>query len=162
MRAIIDTNVPIVANKGETHASLLCARACVEFIESIKSNGIVVVMDDNWYILREYIHHLDPAGQGVGDKFLRWIFDNQTNPTCCDQIHITPTNSRNEEFAEFPQDIRLDQFDRADRKFVAVSKADPNHPEIYDATDPDWWQYRDVLKANGVNVIFLCPHEVQE
>ena len=40
---------------------------------------------------------------------------------------------------------------------VAVARASGADPELLNATDTDWWHYREALKENGVNVVFLCP-----
>ncbi|MBI4493070.1 MAG: hypothetical protein HY690_09790 [Chloroflexi bacterium] len=46
---------------------------------------------------------------------------------------------------------------RSDRKFVAVARACQRRPPVVNATDTDWWLFRDALKRHGVEVEFLCP-----
>jgi len=50
-------------------------------------------------------------------------------------------------------------FDPADRKFVAVALVSRYEPEIQNAVDADWWDYRDVLKDHGLRIEFLCPEQ---
>jgi len=50
----------------------------------------------------------------------------------------------------------LARFDRSDRKFVAVALASQLNPNVLNATDTDWWHYRECLAKHGVRVVFLC------
>jgi hypothetical protein len=63
-------------------------------------------------------------------------------------------------FLEFPKDPDLKGFDRSDHKFVAIVVASGEGAPVLDATDSDWWDYRDALMRNGVRVEFICPGEV--
>jgi hypothetical protein len=63
-----------------------------------------------------------------------------------------------EDYEEFPDDPELARFDRSDRKFVAVTLASRLDPDVLNATDTDWWHYRECLKKYGVRVVFLCPN----
>jgi hypothetical protein len=81
------------------------------------------------------------------------------NPTRIETVSITPANPADPDgtdFQEFPDDPALADFDRTDRKFVAVCVAHPQHPPILNATDRDWWDFRDALSVHGVLVRFLC------
>lgn len=75
-------------------------------------------------------------------------------------VAIHPIQS-GESFAEFPADANLAGFDRADRKFVAVALASGDSPPIVNATDSDWWLFREALQRHGVQVEFLCPELMQ-
>ena len=153
---VIDTNVPLVANHKYEAATKNDVRACVDSLVSAR-NGLVV-LDDSDRILAEYRRQLSPSGQpGVGDRFMKWLWDNRANAEVCRSVVITPTPSDPEDFLEFPQDDRLTQFDRNDRKFVAVAKASNLHPPILNASDSDWWDYENVLADNGVHVKHICP-----
>ena len=72
------------------------------------------------------------------------------------RVHITAQEG-SDDFREFPQDPDLENFDRADRKFVAVALVSGLGPPILNATDTDWWDYREPLRRNGVTVDFICP-----
>lgn len=163
MRVIVDTNVPVVANGRTAHASPGCIVACVRKVSEVQSQHILV-LDDNWQILREYMGNLRSEGQpGVGDAFLRWVLTNRTNPARCECVHL-PVRARGtvgdsadtEEFVAFPDDDDLDSFDRSDRKFVALCLSHSERPPVLNAVDTDWWDHRDCLERHGVRVEFLC------
>lgn len=157
--AIVDTNVPVVANGLSTHASVVCIVACTRQLQQITQQG-KLVLDDQWRILREYMAHLHTSGQpGVGDAFLKWIFNSIADPARIETVPITPTNPKDPDetdFREFPDDPALAKFDPSDRKFAAVCVAHPQHPPVLNATDRDWWDFRHALSVHGVQVQFLC------
>jgi hypothetical protein len=70
-------------------------------------------------------------------------------------VEIRPRGSGGD-CEEFPDDPELVRFDRSDRKFVAVALASRLDPSVLNATDTDWWHYRECLKRHGVRVVFLC------
>jgi hypothetical protein len=161
MRCIVDTNVPIVANgRGEKPAaSSACMVQCAQRLGELTQSQILV-LDDQWHILREYMKQLNQSGQpGVGDAFIKWVLTNLTNATRIEMVSITKRAGSDDpdDFAEFPDDPNLATFDRSDRKFVAVAVAHPNHPPILNGVDSDWWHYRAALRSHGVVVEFLCP-----
>ena len=161
MKCIVDTNVAIVANRrDDAPASSDCLLRCIELLNEFNDGQRQLVIDDNWYILGEYQHKLRSEGQpGVGDYFLRWVLTNRKDPRRCELMHITPRDARqdNRDFAEFPPTPDLQGFDRSDRKFVAVALVHPERPPIVNATDSDWWYYRDALATHRVQVKFICP-----
>ncbi len=159
MKVIVDTNVPVVANKQSLQASPDCVMRCVTRLRAIQRTGCVVI-DDEWHIINEYRDNLREQGQpGVGDAFFLWLLRNRNHPRFCYQVHISPHTASPEtrDFVEFPKEPALAGFDPSDRKFVAVAVAHPEHPPILNAADNDWWNYRDVLAQHSVQVDFLCP-----
>ena len=68
---------------------------------------------------------------------------------------MAPNDARG--FEEFPGAPSLAGFDMDDRKFVAVALASGTGPEILNASDTDWWDFREPLERHGVRVNFLCP-----
>lgn len=66
------------------------------------------------------------------------------------------------DFEEFPGDEELADFDRQDRKFVAVALTSVNDPTILNAVDSDWWDHLEALNNNGVKVEFLCPEQFDD
>lgn len=50
----------------------------------------------------------------------------------------------------------LENFDLTDRKFVAVALASGVDPPINNASDTDWWEFRDALARHRVTINFLC------
>ena len=154
---VVDVNVPIVANGRETHADFDCQDASIDALRDVVESGMVV-LDDQMLILQEYRNHLNPSGQpGVGDVFMQWVWENQAVAERCEQVSLTAVANG---FEEFPADPRLNQFDLSDRIFVAVAKASSNSPEVLNAVDSDWWEHRDALGQNGIQIIFLCPQHM--
>jgi len=153
--AVVDTNVLIVANQGADHVTPECIIAAIDALSALRRSG-VVALDDGGLILDEYFARASLAGQpGVGDAFLRHLYDNLYNEAVCRLVTVTPIEDGS--FAEFPQKERLAGFDRSDRKFVAVALRCNPTAEVLNATDTDWWHHRDALEENGVQVRFLCP-----
>jgi hypothetical protein len=152
----MDTNVGVTANGNAPQASPSCIASCATALEEITQSK-VIVLDDGWLILREYLRNLSSTGQpGPGDAFLKWVLTNHANPGLCAKVAITVVPSDPRGFAEFPPDPRLAAFDPSDRKFVAVALSHPHHPPILNAVDTDWAHYHAALQANGVTVKFLC------
>jgi len=158
---VVDVNVAVVANRKSPQAGKNCIEACLSALEEIKRNRCLLVIDDRWRILPEYSRNMSKSGQPEpGDAFLKWALANQSNPRCCERVSITPTEPP-EDYAEFPRDPDLDGFDRNDRKYVAAALASRNSPEVLNAVDSDWWDFRIPLERNGVRIRFLCPDCVQ-
>ncbi len=159
---LVDTNIPIVSSAAlrpqSDDPSPECIRACVELIEAVCLHGGLVV-DEGSEIVTEYRHNLSQSGQpGLGDRFMKWVHDNQYNEKLVTRIPITKDG---ETYKEFPSHPDLKNFDIADRKFIAVANAHEARPAIYQATDSKWWILREALKKAGVNVRFLCPDYVK-
>jgi len=154
MMVVVDTNVPIVANRDAPQASATCIVRCSQRLQVVQDEGMLV-LDDGWRILREYMHNLRSSGQpGSGDAFLRWVLTNRSNPRRCCLVPLTP---QGDSFAEFPDDPDLAAFDLSDRKFAAVAHAHPDHPPVLNATDSDWRHYRAAFERHGIRVEFVCP-----
>ena len=156
---IVDTNVPIVANRKTQQASPACVQACIRKLQDIQQGRFILVLDNQWRIIKEYKHKLHESGQpGVGDEFLKWVLTNWMNPKRCELVPITP---QEDTFAEFPPDQTLQFFDPSDRKFVATALAHPQKPPILNAVDTDWWHYQRILAQHGLQIEFLCPDTMQ-
>ena len=156
---VIDTNVPMAA-AGLAAAGPCCIIACGEALQDVKNNGHLF-LDANDEILKEYIANIPWAGHPTpASAFLKWVIDNQYNPTRCTRVHITPTARENPGYEEFPAQEALQCIDHDDRKFIAVSAAHSDHPPILEATDSKWWGWKDALDQCGVTVIFLCEQEI--
>jgi hypothetical protein len=158
---VVDTNVPIGAN-GKSHADPDCVIACIDALSDIRSEGIIV-LDDGMRILREYMDHLSMSGEpGAGDAFMKWVWNVQADEARCEQVPLTPSHENGREnFAEFPPDPDLADFDRSDRKFVASALASPRKPTILNALDSDWAKNHAALARNGLKIRFLCPQHVR-
>lgn len=157
--AVIDTNVLRVAEDvpGEWSADVVSAG--VRYLLGVRDAGSVV-LDDMWAILSEYAGEVASAAgrqPGVGYYFLLWLYQVRADRTRCETVAITPRSGSEGDYAQFPLDPELAGFHRKDRKFVAAAIASDRDPEIVNATDSDWWDYRLVLARHGVDVRFLCP-----
>jgi hypothetical protein len=159
---VIDTNVAVMANSQEKLADLECVSACLKVLRAVHSQGLVV-LDDRQRILTEYRKHLSMSGQpGPGDLFMKWVWTNQANPRFCEQVNITPRSGDTEDFEEFPEDPDLANFDRADRKWVAVARTSKNNPSILWSVERGWCKHRECLARHGVHVECICPHLEQK
>lgn len=159
LKAVIDTNVLLVANQQHGDMSLECVVACIEHLQSIQNTG-VVVLDDNFFILNEYQNktRLNPP-KGVGDVFLKGLLRNLGNPARVEMVSITATD--NQSFAEFPDPQLQIEFDSADRVFPAVANAHQDKPPIWQAADCKWLLWWPALQKKGIQVHFLCPQDTQ-
>jgi hypothetical protein len=154
---VVDTNVAIVASLRAPQAGPACVLACVDALEQVKREG-KIVLDDQSRILDEYMKNLSLSGQpGAGDAFFKWVWQNQGNTAHCEMVEIRPRGN-GEDYEEFPDDPELAGFHRKDRKFVAVALASQLDPTVLNATDTDWWHYRECLEKHGVRVVFLCSN----
>jgi hypothetical protein len=164
MIVVIDTNVPMAASGLVSHASRECAAACARRILEVTEKG-KLALDLHWFIIREYKKNLFVEGEpNEGYRFLEWVLTNWTNPERCVLIDIEPADSSDRDctdFGKFPNDPALADFDRSDRKFVAVALAHPAHPPILNATDTDWWEVREALYKHGLKIEFLCEEEMR-
>lgn len=153
---MIDTNVMITANDKADHVGLECIDACQKKLVEIQKAGRVV-LDSTWFIMNEYMRNVNMSGQpGLGDFFLKWLWDNQGNVTACTLVDVPVEDSDGYEFSNFPDDPDLSKFDRSDRKFVATALASGENPPIVNATDSDWLHYVQALGRHGIRVEFLC------
>lgn len=154
---MIDTNVAAVANGDAQQAGPDCVLTCIDSLEDAMRSRLIL-LDDMMRILDEYRQNLSLSGQpGPGDRFLKWLWANQANPEHCLRVTIIPRGSNGEDFQEFPQDPALAGFHRKDRKFVAVALASRRDPSIHNASDTDWWDFKDELARHGLHIKFLCP-----
>jgi hypothetical protein len=154
MRAVVDTNVAVTANGKSPQASLLCRKVCIERILQLEQNG-KIVLDDSWLVLREYKDNLSESGQpGVGDNFLLWVLQNWKNPNASELHTLARDMDHPEDLLAFPVDPDLVDFDRNDRKFAALAIV--SDAPVWNAVDPDWWEFHAALQRNGIQVEFLC------
>ena len=89
---------------------------------------------------------------------MKWVHDNRWSLYASQRVSITKNG---DSYDEFPIHAGLDDFDKSDRKFVAVANAHPDKPPILQATDCKWWEWKDALAESGITVYFLCPEYVE-
>ena len=158
-KCLVDTNVPKTANLAtqpdpDSDVPDACVLACIEAVEHvIKKRGLVLDAGDE--IFDEYRQQLSLKGQpGMGDRFMKWVHDNRWTLHDSNMVAITKNG---ESYNEFPNHDDLNNFDKSDRKFVAVSNAHPDKPPILQATDSKWWGWKDALEEIGITTHFVCP-----
>ena len=160
---LVDTNVPINTNLATnpdpgSDVPDECVLACVEAIDHVVKQGDLV-LDSADEIFTEYRNHLSLSGQpGVGDGFMKWVNDNRWKFPDTDRVAITKNG---DSYDKFPDHDGLTQFDKSDRKFIAVANAHPAKPPVLQATDSKWWGWKDALEEVGITVRFLCSDYVR-
>ena len=163
---IVDTNVIVIANDTDDERAD-CRDRCQDRLEQIYDQLEKVVIDDSWRILGEYENNVNPnAGKkGVGDIFVKRLLQNLRNPEICAMVSITPLAENGTDFEEFPDDPALSNFDPDDRKFIAVALVYENvHQQkatLLQASDSQWYGFREELVRNGLNVDFICDEYIR-
>jgi hypothetical protein len=154
LKVVIDTNVLLVANQQHEDISEDCIIACIQILQKIESDG-VVVLDDEHRILSEYLKKtvLTPPKR-PGDVFLKWLLRNTGSPRNVEYVSLTEGPS--DHFAEFSDVTLQKKFDPPDRKFVATACAHSEAPKILQAADCKWLDWWSGLHAMGVCVEFIC------
>ena len=149
---VVDTNVAIAANRRNTHADLECQLACIEELEDVCAQQVVVI-DNSGLILDEYKRHLNFSGApGVGDKFFKHVVDRRGDESRVRQVSITQCNNDDQGFRELPKN----KLDRSDRKFLAAAVV--AQATILNATDSDWTEQQKLTNSLGAEVREMCPH----
>ena len=153
---VIDTNVLRVAAKQHHDTSNDCITACAEKLRWAQTDGVVVI-DDGYKILGEYLNSPAMHEKTAGGAFSKWLLQNQKNSTRVNQVAITETSP--DHFAEFPDQALQPSFDTPDRKFPAVANSHPSKPPVVQAVDCKWLNWWPALLAGGVTVDFICPSD---
>lgn len=159
MVAIIDTNViykagtPISKLDGD---DLDCADKCSCFLEKfVNDHTNTLVLDKGRRIFKEYISAYDKISRecpSVATVFLRTVFGHKPKFGVDNSTEITPDG---DSFCEYPSDARLTDFDRSDKKFIALANAHASHPQIVEGADSKWWGIKNVLAEYGISVYFV-------
>lgn len=158
--AIVDTNVVLVANGQHQGISERCIAECAKRLEGIMKDGRLA-LDDRFCILLEYQRKTTPkTGNRPGDAFVKWALQNNANASRVDQVAVQEHAIRG--FHTFPDDAHLANFDRSDRKFVAVVCGHPDKPPILQAADSKWLSWVEPLKRHGVTIEFVCQDDITQ
>jgi hypothetical protein len=159
---VIDENVLIVAEKQapDKDTNDACIQNCIEALRKVRTE--MLVLDSNDLIFAKYRKHFEPIRRnGQGTEFLIWLMQNQFYPDRCERVKITPLEPS---FVEVPLELRNPDpatnkiFDLDDHIWLAAAKASVNNPIILNATDTDWYEWRDQLKEHDFQLEFLCPN----
>ena len=154
LKAVIDTNVLLVANQQHDEMSAECITQCIEHLQAIQKEGVVVI-DNSFIMLNEYQNktRINPP-RGVGDVFLKWLLRNMGNPQRVEMVSVSLTDI--DVYAEFPDQALQAEFDPPDRVFPAVANAHGDKPIIWQAADCKWIDWWPVLDKYDIKVKFLC------
>jgi len=153
---VVDTNVILVAEGRHADISSNCQAACVHRLMAVMREERVV-LDDDYRILGEYQHKIDPnRPKGVGQAFLKWLLRTPRRQVLV-ALHEHPERG----FISFPEDDSLRNFDPADRKFIAVAAACTEQPFILQAADSKWLGWSPSLERHGIQVEFICIEDVK-
>ena len=150
MNVVVDTNVCIVANGRDTHASFACQYACTEFLEALVSpkKRTHIILDNQGLIFNEYNDHLHHKGQpGVGDAFFKFLHDHMYLNKKIRLASITPSADEQRGFNE----LQPNSIDKSDRKFLATAVV--AGAEIANAVDTDWHEQAVFIANIGVHEI---------
>lgn len=153
MAVVVDTNVAVVANgrRDETNADADCQLSCIEMLRTVAAEDVVAI-DNCGLILHEYKNRLDFSGRpGVGDFFFKHVWDHQYQDGRVQRVVVTPCDDDRRDFEELPEN----DFDRSDRKFLAVAVV--ARALVLNATDSDWREQQALMDRLGVDVRQLCP-----
>ena len=137
---VVDTNVARAANGDANQASLECQKRCVDVLEKVIAEAVVVV-DNRWRILGEYRKELE-QGTGMGSVFFKHVcryqyVEDRVRCVSIDEESL-PANTLGK-----------------DQKFLAAAvSASAN---VLNAVDSDWKQNEEVTRSLGVGVWQLCP-----
>lgn len=157
-KTVVDTNVVLVANGQHADVSPECVSVCALALLAVMRSGSLV-LDDAFRILLEYQNKTQPKkGNGPGDAFVKWALKNRCNAALVTEVPLKEHEQRG--FESFPDDDELANFDAPDRKFVAVSVADCDHPPIAQAADSKWLDWAPALQRHGIQVNFLCSADI--
>jgi hypothetical protein len=155
-RAVVDTNVLIVANGKADHASCDCVMNSVDFLDHARRNAIVV-LDAAAAIFDEYERYCSYRGQpGVGDRFFLHLHRSRADVGRVQFVDIHPDG--NGSYDEVP--TLLSKFDPSDQKFIAAVVADQRRSVIVNCVDSDWAEASAELDESGVQVFELCPDRI--
>ena len=144
-RRIIDANVPLLAGAdpaGMDPDQAGCAQKCVRYIKQfIEDAESRLVLDDGGRILKEYRNaesfREDP---NLAKIFYVWAYQKQA-ADIEDFVHL--------------DEMKDNEFDPPDRKYIALSYKHAQKPLIVEAGDSKWWGIRDNLKKFGIDIEFI-------
>lgn len=155
MKCILDTNVPVKASyalQDYRDEELELIGACTEFIhELLNDPESKLVLDMDWEIIGEYKRNI--KGTAMGKEFLKWV---DTYIAKADfSTDIVKLERQGNEYSAFPRDEELEEFDFADRKFIALALSHREKPPIIQAADGKWLGFIEKLKEYGISIDFL-------
>lgn len=158
---IIDTNVMLTAVTTDESISSACRQSCTQFIRRVFKGEVIVVIDDDGEVLREYRRNMYPdpnPSAGLASQFMMYVLNYQYNEARIRRVSVSKTADGS--YALFPKDDNLAGFDRSDQKWVVIAlscaRTTGHSPPINNATDSDWLHFEHALLKHGISVQWLC------
>jgi hypothetical protein len=157
MDFIIDTNVPLTAHGAAVHMSEDCKLTCSEFLSKFLEEDELLVIDSELKILAEYRDSMTYEGaNSIGRQFVKWVLNNFANPQRIKQVSIA--DIANDNYSGLLDDF--DEFDPADKKFLATAIMNGTDTVIVQATDGKWLDWETEFVAAGIDVRYPCHDEL--
>jgi hypothetical protein len=157
---VMDTNVPLIA-RGNSHMSADCEQTCSRFIEHFLRGRQILVIDDDFEIIGEYMDQISTSGPvNYANRFLKWLFENQNNQHRVKQVKINLYGAGS--YEEIPEKLTELNIDPSDLKFIAVAISNQSKAPIAEASDSKWIGWEDALRELGIKIVFLCKQELGE
>lgn len=155
MLSAVDENVLVVANGRQTHASLACQLACVEFLLRCK-NDRSLLLDAAGVVLALYASKCNFSGQpGTGDEFFLWAFNNAHGLAVLELVRDSSGT-----YLDVP-DVLM-EFDWDDHIWIALVRKSSGDAQVVNAVDSDYIESSMELEAALVGVLELCPGDVRQ
>ena len=155
-KIIMDTNVAAKAATPQAECKPEewdMQEQCIEFIrEFTKDVCSQLVLDLDYEIIKEYRNRI-PANTEMGNIFWKWF--NKYIGTIPFENMVKLEKDAEGNYIMFPLEERTKEFDRSDRKFVALSRTHIDHPQIVEAADGKWLGFKEVFAEYGVHIEFL-------
>ncbi|MGC2486685.1 MAG: hypothetical protein WA359_10635 [Acidimicrobiales bacterium] len=152
---VIDENVLVVANgRNGSQGSETCQLACIEFLETVKKNGALVIDSQSLTFTKYAKHALWGGDLRTGDQFFIWAFNNLI-------LHrvVTLTGHATRDFEEFPDRPDLEKFHKNDRIWIALANA--TGATVANSVDSDYKAFDAELASAGISVKELCKSELK-
>ena len=155
-KIIMDTNVAAKAATPQEECKPEewdMQERCIEFIrEFTKNTDSQLVLDFDYEIIKEYRNRI-PNDTSIGKIFWHWFNCYIGKIPFENMVKLEKDDDGN--YVMFPLEKRTEEFDRSDRKFVALARTHNEHPPIIEAADGKWLGFKDVFGEYGVHIEFL-------
>jgi len=170
---IIDANVPLTAGGYNHVASYQCQSTCIELLRRILRGDVIIIIDDEDEVLREYANKArpDPSGNPA-EQFLMYVLTNRYDESRIRRLGLARNDKG--QFEEFPDNgdawradiLSCERFDPDDKKWVALAvrfkKDAGTDAPIVNAADRCWLAFEPHLKSAGVKLEILCRDDRQQ
>lgn len=155
-KIIMDTNVAAKAATPQEECKpeeWNMQEQCIEFIREFTKNiDSQLVLDFDYEIIKEYRNRI-PDNTPIGKIFWRW-FNSYIGKIPFENMAKLEKDADGN-YIMFPLEKRTEEFDKSDRKFVALARTHNEHPPIIEAADGKWLGFKDVFSEYGVHIEFL-------